>query len=124
MGGHRDGNGQKTPTDLESFDKRLQRTKASIQDRDKQVFNQASAYGFGFRLAVDLVVGVLAGFGIGWLLDMWLGTSPWLLLILTPLGIAAGILNVIRAAKSIEAQRHLAHTDAKGVPSVPDDDED
>ena len=119
------GDDNKTsPGDLESFDKRLQRHKASIQDRDRQAFNQASAYSFGFRLATDLVAGVLGGFGIGWLLDYWLGTSPWLLLIFTPLGIAAGIANVIRAAKSIEAKRHLAHTNADGVPSVEDDDED
>ncbi len=124
MGENREGSGKTSPDDLESFDKRLKTAKASIQDRDRKAFNQASAYGFGFRLAVDLVVGVLAGFGIGWLLDKWLGTSPWLLLIFTPLGIAAGILNVIRAAKSIEAQRHLAHTDAEGVPSVPDDEDD
>ena len=112
-----------SPADLESFNKRLQRTKASIQERDRQTFNQASAYSFGFRLAIDLVVGVLAGFGIGWLLDYWLGTSPWLLLVFTMLGIAAGISNVIRAAKSIEARRHLAHTKADGVASVPDDED-
>ena len=124
MGANRKGNGHSASDDLESLDKRLKAAKASIQDRDRKAFNQASAYGFGFRLAVDLVVGVLAGFGIGWLLDKWLGTSPWLLLVFTPLGIGAGIMNVIRAAKSIEAQRHLEHTDAKGVPSVPDDEDD
>ncbi len=119
------GDDDKTsPGDVEGFDKRLQRTKASIQDRDQQTFHQGSAYSFGFRLATDLVAGVLAGFGIGWLLDYWLGTSPWLLLIFTPIGIAAGIANVVRAAKSIEAKRHLAHTSADGVPSVPDDKEE
>jgi len=115
---------KKSSDDLESFDKRLQRTKASIQERDKRAFHQASAYSFGFRLATDLVAGMLAGFGIGWLLDYWLGTSPWLLLIFIFLGISAGILNVIRAAKSIEARRHLAHTTAEDVPSVADDDDE
>ena len=119
------GDDDKTsPGDVASFDKRLQRSKASIQDRDQQAFHQGSAYSFGFRLAADLVAGVLGGFGIGWLLDYWLGTSPWLLLIFTPLGIGAGIANVIRAAKSIEAQRHLAHTNADGVPPVPDEEDD
>ena len=119
------GDDRKTsPDDLKRFDERLQQTKASIQERDRKTFHQGSAYGFGFRLATDLVAGVLGGFGIGWLLDYWLGTSPWLLLIFTPLGIAAGIGNVIRAAKSIEAQRHLAHTKADGIPSAPDDEDD
>ena len=85
------GDDKKTsPADLESFDKRLQRTKASIQERDKQVFHQASAYSFGFRLAVDLVVGVLAGFGIGWLLDQLAGNVAVALADFhTPLGIGS-----------------------------------
>ena len=70
-----------------------------------------------------MIAGVLVGFGAGWLLDRLLGTSPWFLLILTPLGMAAGILNVIRAAKSAEARRHLETTKADGVASVPDDED-
>ncbi len=98
--------------DLESFQKRLNQTKASIEQRDRQASSKSSAYSFGFRLASDLVVGVLVGFGIGWVLDRWLGTSPWFLLIFTPLGVVAGIFNVIRAAKSVEARRHLEQTRA------------
>ncbi len=117
--------GDKSSSDeLSDFERRLQDTKNSIENRDKQVFNQGAAYSFGFRLVTDLVVGVLSGVGIGWVLDYWLGTAPWFLLVFMPLGMIAGILNVIRAAKSVEAKRHLEKTDATGIPSVPFDDDE
>lgn len=108
---------------LESLDKRLSGTRKAFEEQGADRGSGGSAYSFGFRLAADLVAGVLAGFGLGWLLDWWLGTSPWMLLIFTPLGMAAGILNVIRAAKSAEARRFLKQTKADGIPSVPDDDD-
>jgi ATP synthase protein I len=58
----------------------------------------ASGYARGFRLSTELVAGVLVGAGLGWLLDRWLGTSPWGLIVFLLLGFAAGVLNVMRAA--------------------------
>ena len=58
----------------------------------------ASAMARGFRLSTELVAGVLAGAALGWLLDRWLGISPWGLIVFLLLGFAAGVLNVMRAA--------------------------
>ncbi len=57
-----------------------------------------SAIARGFRLSTELVAGVLVGAGIGWLLDRWLGISPWGLIVFLLLGFTAGVLNVMRAA--------------------------
>ena len=57
-----------------------------------------SAIARGFRLSTELVAGVLVGAMIGWVLDRWLGISPWGLIIFLLLGFAAGVLNVMRAA--------------------------
>ena len=57
-----------------------------------------SAMARGFRLSTELVAGVLVGAMIGWLLDRWLGISPWGLIVFLLLGFAAGVLNVMRAA--------------------------
>jgi ATP synthase protein I len=51
----------------------------------------------GLRLSTELVAGVLAGAGIGWALDRWLGISPWGLIVFLLLGFAAGVRNVVRA---------------------------
>lgn len=58
----------------------------------------ASGYAKGFRLSSELVAGVVVGAGIGWLLDRWLGVSPWGLIVFLLLGFAAGVLNVMRFA--------------------------
>ncbi|HEV3160465.1 MAG TPA: AtpZ/AtpI family protein [Xanthobacteraceae bacterium] len=58
----------------------------------------ASGYARGFRLSSELVAGVVVGAGIGWLIDRWLGISPWGLIVFLLLGFAAGVLNVMRSA--------------------------
>ena len=58
----------------------------------------ASGYARGFRLSSELVAGVVVGAAIGWLVDRWLGISPWGLTIFLLLGFAAGVLNVLRSA--------------------------
>ena len=50
------------------------------------------------RLSTELVAGVLVGAALGWLIDRWLGISPWGLIVFLLLGFAAGVLNVMRAA--------------------------
>ncbi len=57
-----------------------------------------SGFARGFRLSSELVAGVAVGALIGWLLDRWLGISPWGLIVFLLLGFAAGVLNVMRAA--------------------------
>lgn len=50
------------------------------------------------RLSTEFVAGVAAGAILGWIVDHYLGTRPWGLIVLLMLGFAAGILNVMRAA--------------------------
>src|SRR5689334_24479577 len=57
-----------------------------------------SGFARGFRLSSELVAGVAVGALIGWLIDRWLGISPWGLIVFLLLGFAAGVLNVMRAA--------------------------
>lgn len=57
-----------------------------------------SGFARGFRLSSELVAGVAVGALLGWMLDRWLGTSPWGLIVFLLLGFAAGVLNVMRAA--------------------------
>ena len=64
----------------------------------------AAGMGAGMRIAVDLVAALAVGVGLGWLLDTWLGTAPWLLLVFFCIGAAAGFLNVYRTYQELEKQ--------------------
>ena len=66
---------------------------------DKEEINRKS--GLAYAAAFSFFAAVVAGLIIGWLLDRWLGTAPWLLVAGIVLGIAAGFFEFIRAASRI-----------------------
>ena len=55
-----------------------------------------SAMGIGLRVGVELVSAMIVGVGIGWFLDRWLHTTPFLLILGVLLGGGAGVANVWR----------------------------
>ena len=81
---------------------------------------QGAALGQALKLGVELVAGVAVGGFIGWALDRWLGTAPLMMVVFLGLGAAAGIMNVVRTAKRMQA----AAPSTKDLPSVVDDDDD
>ena len=68
-------------------------------DDDKEEINRKS--GLAYAAGFSLFAAVLAGLIVGWLLDRWLGTSPWLLITGIILGAAAGFYELIRSASKI-----------------------
>lgn len=75
----------------------------------------------GLRLGSEFIAAVLVGAGIGYLLDQWLGTSPWILLVMVLVGFAAGVLNVTRAAS--EMNKAAARPQAGSDLGTGDDDD-
>ena len=64
------------------------------QDR-KAFFRELAKYSaLGFEMALSVVIGM----GIGYYLDRWLGTGPWLMIVWISLGFAAGVRSLYRAA--------------------------
>ena len=57
--------------------------------------------GIAYGAAVSLFAAVVGGLIVGWLLDRWLGTGPWLLVVGLVLGAAAGFYEFIRAASRL-----------------------
>lgn len=57
-----------------------------------------SAANLAWRMVIELVAGLGIGFGIGYGLDYLFGTTPFLMLVFTLLGIAAGIKTMMRTA--------------------------
>jgi ATP synthase protein I len=57
--------------------------------------------GIMLRVGIELAGTLAVGVAIGWGLDKWLGTGPWLLVVFFFLGAAGGVLNVYRAVGNI-----------------------
>ena len=87
----------------EDFKTRLKIAKSKIRNQfenDKE--NRGSFMGNAFKLGTELVAAVLVGTIIGFILDTWFDTKPWLIIIFFFLGAAAGLLNVIRTANQMQ----------------------
>lgn len=56
-----------------------------------------SVLGLAYRIGTEIVAALIVGVGSGILLDRWLGTQPWGLIVLFFLGAGAGVANVYRA---------------------------
>ena len=87
----------------EDFKTRLKIAKSKIKNQfenDKE--NRGSFMGNAFKLGTELVAAVLVGTIIGFILDTWFDTKPWLIIIFFFLGATAGMLNVIRAANRMQ----------------------
>jgi ATP synthase protein I len=99
------GGGRRLKQRLSELDKRLaEANKADGRARPsgRQDERRGSAMGKAFRLSTEMVAGVFVGGFIGWVLDRWFGTAPFLLIVFLMLGIVASIMNAIRAAKEMQ----------------------
>ena len=66
---------------------------------DQGEVNRKSGVAYG--AAIQLFFSVAAMSGVGWALDRWLGTKPWLLVVGVVLGAAAGFYQFIRLASRL-----------------------
>jgi ATP synthase protein I len=64
------------------------------QDR-KAFFRELGKYS---ALGLEMALSVVIGLGIGYYLDKWLGTAPWLMILWIGFGFAAGVRSLYRAA--------------------------
>lgn len=91
------------PAELKDLDKRLRAARSHQKGSagggsgtDDQA-GQQGGVGVAVRIGVDLVAALVVGVAIGILLDYWLDTKPWFLVLFFVLGAAAGFLNVFRS---------------------------
>lgn len=53
-------------------------------------------------MGMHLVASTFIGLGMGWYLDKWLGTKPWMLIIFLILGIVAGFRNMFQEVQKMQ----------------------
>ena len=87
----------------DQFKTRLEIAKSKILKKST-VSNKSSSskLGIAFKISCEMVAAVVVGTIIGYILDNWFGTKPWLILIFFFVGVIAGILNVVRSAKDMQ----------------------
>jgi ATP synthase protein I len=91
----------KLPPDarLKSLDERLDELQQAEAKRTAKKQPDRS-YQVGQLVLSHLIGAPLGGGIVGWLLDRWLGTKPWLMLVMLFLGFAVGIMNVLRISNT------------------------
>ena len=89
----------------EDFKTRLKIAKSKVKKQLNDNEQKSGSFlGNAFKLGTELVAAVAVGTIIGFILDSWFDTKPWLIITFFFLGAAAGILNVIRAAKRMQKE--------------------
>lgn len=102
------------PDALDALSKKLKAAQKS--HTVEEVVEDRSGMGAGLKYASEFSAAILVGAFLGYMADKYIGTSPWGLLGGLILGLGAGVLNVIRAAKE--------GMDGSGTDLPPELDED
>jgi ATP synthase protein I len=99
---------------------KAQRQADAAAELDAEMRGQGMAY--GLRMAAELVAAVVVGGAIGYGLDRWLGSTPWLFLLFFLLGFVAGVINVVRDYERMQ-KLIAARTGGRLGHKVPDDED-
>ncbi|MGB0574555.1 MAG: AtpZ/AtpI family protein [Alphaproteobacteria bacterium] len=95
---------QKKSAHEQDIDARLRKARQAAEQSDAKSGpngSRRSGLALAMRLGVEIVSSLVIGVGIGLLLDYWLDTNPWFMLLFFVLGAAAGLMNVYRVATGI-----------------------
>jgi ATP synthase protein I len=94
------------PDRLARLDERLRQARARDSGGPKPDSGNAAlqqGMAAGLRIGVELVVAIVVATGLGWVIDRWAGTSPWVTIVMFFFGVAAGMVNVYRAITGVKA---------------------
>ncbi len=109
-------NEEKNPQSEEDFETRLRRARGTdgSDERGGKLGDDQTGKGMAFRIGTEIVVAVAVGGGIGYLIDTWLDTKPWFLIVFLLLGNAAGLWNVFRLTNNQGYAAGFAQSKSKG----------
>ena len=63
---------------------------------------EGAAESRGWAIGIEFVGAVLVGALIGFFLDRWLGTSPWLMILFLLLGFGAGLRRAMTTSRQFD----------------------
>ncbi|NVP56268.1 AtpZ/AtpI family protein [Mycoplana rhizolycopersici] len=110
-----------------SLEERLQRLDAELAKRraedtagdaaEEKATASRKGYAEAMKLSSEFIAAVIVGALLGYLLDRFVGTAPWGMIVLLMLGFCAGVLNVMRSAGMVASPHpvdRMAGRDAAG----------
>ena len=86
---------------LDELQKKLKKIENS-KDIHFKSNKRGSGAAFGFKISTEIIAALIVGVGIGLIVDKYLNTKPFGLIIFFILGALAGFLNVYRVMRRIE----------------------
>ena len=87
---------------LQELKERIQTAKTTNTLKESK--KKESGAGFGFKISTEIIAALVVGVGIGLIVDKYLDTKPFGLIIFFIFGALAGFLNVYRVMRRIEKQ--------------------
>ena len=111
--------GEDQPPSFDDLDSRLRKARDAARhtgpegsgtDRSSSAGPMTAA----LRISMEMVAALVVGGAIGWFLDRFFGTEPWLLLAFLVLGFAAGTMNAVRESQRIQARVDREEKEKKG----------
>ena len=97
---------EKEPPSFDSLDAKLK----AARERNKGPGEAsgpsqgASGLGYGSRLSVEIITSLLAGLGLGWVIDHFAGTQPLFMLIFMFLGLGLGVWHVMLISRRMQQE--------------------
>lgn len=64
---------------------------------------ERQGYALAVKLSSEFIAAVFVGAVIGYLIDKYVGSAPWGMIVFLLLGFAAGVLNVLRSVGAVES---------------------
>lgn len=109
--------------DLDSKLDRVREAKSAEQSAGQQSRMSGRGMAYGMRMVSELVAAVLVGGVIGYALDYVLGTGRLLFVAFLLLGFVAGIVNLLRTQRRLQAEINAETGGNVGRPVADDDDD-
>ncbi len=104
---------------LAQLEARISALKVKDAPKPHQETHYSQAH-LAWRMVIELVAGLLIGFGMGYGLDSLFGTLPVFLVTFTLLGLAAGIKTMMRSAQEVRQQKETAGAEPGAGRTAPD----
>jgi ATP synthase protein I len=97
-----------------SLDERLKQARLGEEAASKPVEGSRKGYSEALKISSEFVSAIVVGGLLGYLLDYFLPTKPWGMIVFVFLGFCAGVLNVLRTTGKVSSPHPVDRIGMRG----------